>query len=300
MVVGALSNDAASNRTPEPVDADACRPIHTVFSVDGSPYQQWQAELLAYSHHKAGQSGSLTRLWSARGRPTDFPGRTVWTKPYSPHPVTGDHYPAYNKPAAILQWLSDVSPPEEVVLVIDPDCIFVEPVTTRVERGRPAAQPYSYLDPNAHPGKELVSRHCRRPSLVQGVGVPYVIHRDDLGVLAPLWLAKTEAIRGDRKSRELAGWTAEMWGYALAAAELCLVHELRELQVVPKDQRSDEPIIHYCEESVDASGGWRWGKWTYRAWEPVPPPPRETATAVHSLVELLNECAGTRQYCLEP
>lgn len=273
--------------------------IQTVFSVDASRYQRWQADLLAYSHRKACQPGSLTRLWSSRGCPTEFPAQTVWAEPYSPHPVTGDDYAAYNKPAAIQDWLSGVCPPEETVLVVDPDCVFVAPVTATVERGRPAAQPYSYMDPDAYPGADLVSRHCLRPSTVQGIGIPYLIHRDDLAVLAPLWLAKTEAIRNDPVSRELAGWTAEMWGYAVAAAELGLVHEPRNLQLVPTEDRADAPIVHYCEESVDKSGTWRWGKWTYRPWEPVVPPPEGTPRASVALVELLNEWAAVRQCCLE-
>ena len=48
--------------------------VHTVFSVDGSLYHRWQADLLAYSHRKARQPGSLTRLWSASERPTPFAG----------------------------------------------------------------------------------------------------------------------------------------------------------------------------------------------------------------------------------
>lgn len=281
------------------MDIENPAPIHTVFSVDGSRYHRWQSELLAHSHHKSGQSGSLTRLWSAWECPTEFHGQTAWAKPYSPHPITGDVYAAYNKPAAIQQWLGDMCPPEEGVLVVDPDCVFVAPVTARAERGRPKAQPYSYMDPDARPGRDLVRRHCRRPSWVQGVGIPYVIHRDDLTVLAPLWLAKTEAIRSDRRSRGLAGWTAEMWGYVIAAAELGLVHEPRELQVVPTQDRTDEPIIHYCEESVDRSGGWRWGKWTYRAWEPVPTPPDDAPQASALLLKLLNERAAACQYCME-
>jgi len=63
--------------------------IHTVFSVDGSLYQRWQADLLAYSHKKVGQPGPLTRLLSADGPPTPFAGRTFHTKPYCPHRYGG-------------------------------------------------------------------------------------------------------------------------------------------------------------------------------------------------------------------
>ncbi len=272
--------------------------IQTVFSVDGSRSHRWQAELLAHSHRKVRQPGSLTRLWSGPERPTAFAGETFWAEPYAPHPVSGDDYAPYNKPAAIQEWLGGVCPPEETVLVVDPDCVFLTPVVDTVERGRPAAQLYSYLDPADDPGAELAARHCRHPS-PQGVGVPYLIHRDDLAALAPLWLAKTEAIRGDRRSRELAGWVAEMWGYAFAAAELGLVHEARELCVVQTEDQTEAPIIHYCQNPDDGADRWRWDKWGYRPWEPVPPPPDGTPRALVALVGLLNEWATTQARCLE-
>jgi hypothetical protein len=275
-------------------------PVRTVFSVDGSRYQHWQAELLAYSHRRVGQPGPLTRLWSATDPPDPFPGKTVRTTPWNPHPLTGDWYPPFNKPAAIQEWLSATCPEEEGVLLVDPDCIFLAPVAAQVERGRPVSQPMDYMNPDTDSSRELVARHCRRPALVQGVGIPTLIHQDDLRVLAPLWLAKTEAIRSDQHSRELAGWTAEMWAYMFAAAELGLTHELSELSVWPSDHRVDRPIVHYCYETRDQAGAWRWDKRDYQPWETVPPPPPGTPQAGVALISLLNEWATIRSICLEP
>jgi hypothetical protein len=226
--------------------------------------------------------------------PSPFPGKTFQTTPWSPHPLTGDDYAPFNKPAAIQQWLSKACPAEEGVLLVDLDCIFLAPVSAKVERGRPISQPMSYMDPNSGPGPELVARHCRRPALVQAIGIPTLIHRDDLRVLAPLWLAKTEAIRSDQRSRELAGWTAEMWGYTFAAAELGLTHDLTELCVFSTEDRANRPILHYCYEIKDQTGDWRWDKRDYRPWTPVPPPPPGTPQAGVTLINLLNELAMTR------
>ncbi len=268
--------------------------IHAVFSTDGSRYQSWQAELLAYSHRRVGQPGPLTRLWSAWAAPTTFLGSTVQTEPYSPHPVTGDDYDPYNKPAALQAWLQETCPLGDTVLLLDPDCVFVAPVTLTAEPGRPVAQPVGYMNPTDN--AELVRRHCRRPALVQALGIPTLIHRDDLAVLAPLWLAKTEAIRNDEIARELAGWTAEMWGYACAAAELGLQHQLRELAAFSTEDRDDLPLVHYCWESVGASGRWRWYKRGYRPWEPVADPPDDLPRASAALLGLLNEWAARQQY----
>jgi hypothetical protein len=84
-----------------------------------------------------------------------------------------------------------------------------------------------------------------------------------------------------------------------AAAELDLVHDLRELCVWPTEDRADRPILHYCYDAEDRARQWRWGKREYQPWELVPPPPEETPRAAKVLVELLNEWAATRQICLE-
>ena len=69
--------------------------------------------------------------------------------------------------------------------------------------------------------------------------------------------------------------------------------------VWPTEDRADRPILHYCYDAEDGAGRWRWGKRAYRAWEPVPAPPAGTPRASAALVELLNEWAATRRYCLE-
>jgi len=266
--------------------------VHTVFSVDGSLYQRWQADLLAHSHRKVGQPGPLTRLWSSDRRPTDFAGLTFRATPYSRHPISGDRYAPYNKPRALHDWLWETPPTEDVLLLLDPDCVFLAPLTVRVDRGNPIAQSWSQLSGANQP--VLVKRHCRKPGSVQGVGIPILIHRDDLAPLAARWLEKTEDIRNDPTSRDLAGWVAEMWGYIFACAEIGLHHTIRELAHFQTEDRVELPIIHYCHSSSDKSGRWQWDKRTYRPWKPVPNPPRTTPRTSVVLIGLLNEYATTR------
>jgi hypothetical protein len=157
-----------------------------------------------------------------------------------------------------------------------------------------------YLDPTHERHLELVRKHCRSPGSVQGVGIPILIHRDDLAAVAPLWLKKTEEIRGDPQSRETAGWVAEMWAYAFAATELGLWHTTRELARVSTEDRADLPLVHYCYSLSDAEGHWRWDKRTYRPWERVPDPPEEVPLASKALIGLLNEWVAmpAHQICL--
>lgn len=286
--------------SPRPKDLPAGKAIHTVFSASGSLYQRWQADLLAYSHRRVNQSGPLTRLLSSYEQASPFSGLTFQFSPFSPHPLTEDDYAPYNKPKALHAWLQEAPPSEEVLLILDPDCIFVESLTGSVSRGHPVAQPYSYLDPNAEDKAELVAKHCKNPDLVQGVGIPILMHRDDLAAVAPLWLKKTEEIRDDPKSCELAGWVAEMWAYAFAAAELGLKHTARKLTRVTTEDAADLPIIHYCYGSSDTEDKWRWDKRTYRPWERVPDPPNDVPLASKVLIGLLNEwvAMSEHQFCL--
>ena len=265
--------------------------IHTVFSVDGSLYQRWQADLLAYSHEKVGQPGPLTRLLSADGPPTPFAGRTFHTKQYCPHPVTGDYYPQYNRLMALTAWLEESPPVEEVILLLDPDCVFLAPLlpTELVSPGSPVSHPVGYMDPA--PKAALLQRHCSRPELVDAVGIPTLIHRDDLMALTPLWVEKTEEIRSDPRSLDLlgGGWVADMWGYTFVAAELGLRHTPCELALAQHEDRADLPIIHYCYSSSDDEGHWTWDKRSYKPGERVPDPPDDVPSASKALIGLLNE-----------
>jgi peptidyl serine alpha-galactosyltransferase len=276
--------------------------VHTVFSVDGSLYQRWQADLLAYSHRKANQPGPLTRLLSSDRPPTRFEGRTFHTRSYSTHPVTGDYYPPYNRIMALRAWLTEAPPAEDVILLVEPDCVFLGSLTGEpVSRGHPVSHPIGYMDPS--PQAELLQRNCSRPELVEPAGIPTVlIHRDDLTELIPLWIEKTEDIRNDPTSRELldGGWISDMWGYTTAAAEMGLRHDLRELARMQGEDQADLPIIHYCYASSYAEHGWHWDKRTYRPWERVPDPPGEVPLADKALVGLLNEWVAMpeHQICL--
>jgi peptidyl serine alpha-galactosyltransferase len=274
--------------------------LHTVFSTDGSLYQRWQADLLAYSHRKVRQPGSLTRLFSADGPPTPFAGTTFQTEPYSTHPLTGDYYPANNKVMALKAWLEEAPPAEELVLLIDPDCIFLQPQRESVSYGAPIAHPIGYLDPSHEQNLEFVRKHCSRPKLAQALGIPILIHRDDLAALSPRWLEKTEEIRNDSESREHAGWLAEMWGYIFAAAEIGLKHNIRKLARYSTENQADLPIIHYCYITSDAAKQWVWNKRTYRPWERVPYPPDKVPLATKALIGVLNEWVAMQehQFCL--
>ena len=265
--------------------------IHTVFSTDATIYLGWQAELLAYTFRQVDQPGPLTRLWSADEAPPPFDGLIFQTQPAHRHPSTGDWYPPYNRTTALVAWLRDAPPVEETILHIEPDFIFTSPVIAAVKRGAPIAHPFGYMDPALHP--TLVRRHTRYPERVQPIGVPKLIHRDDLAAIAPLWLSKTEDIRNDPLGREEVSWVSDMWAYVCAAADLGLHHEVRPFGHFANGN-TIHPLIHYCYGIKDPTTGWQWDKRHYTPWTRVPSPPPTAPYATRVLIRELNAYADLK------
>jgi hypothetical protein len=123
-ILDSFGGDATPRFTPWPDDPIGRQPsvhgLHTVFSAGASLYRRWQADLLAYSHRRVDQPGPLTKLLASSEQASHFSGRTFQLSPYSPHPLRGDDYAPYNKPAALNAWLREDPPSEEVVLLLDP------------------------------------------------------------------------------------------------------------------------------------------------------------------------------------
>jgi hypothetical protein len=245
--------------------AQGRRVLTTVVSSDGSAPLTWQTQLLAHSHHRVGQSGPLVVL-------TD----TVT--------VGDDVYPPYNKPYALWRWCERDGPATEWVLVLDPDMVFRAPCAGAPEPGRPVAHDSTY-----RAGRRLgaaLARHIAAPGRLQSLMVPLVMHRADLAQLAPLWFEWTCRLRADPAVRAVVPWICEMWGASIAAYELGLTFELRDLAAHPPFSNSTRlPFVHYSYE-VDG-----FDKRHYRPWEPMP----EGTNAAYRWVRELAEDYVRRQ-----
>lgn len=274
--------------------------IRTVISVDDSVYLHWQSQLLRHSHAKVRQSGPLTRLVATNAAESIRPiegFETVPTRAYSPHPVSGDHYPPYNKPGSLAEWLASTPVIEDTLLLIDPDCVFMQATDVEVPVGRPIGEIISYMDPAGPDGTLVIERHCRKHKRrVQPLGIPIFIAPADLRALCPRWYELTCQIREDPPSLAAVGWTSEMWGYSIAAAELGLHHEMQSHSRVQFDDFVDRPILNYCYESTNAAKTWRWTKREYQAWSTPIPAPDDVPAAGRFLHLLLQEVAAGFQH----
>lgn len=264
------------------------REIHVIFSTDCGSFQDWQALLLFHSAKAVGQEGHITRI--ASGCDEDkkialtqlyrklYPNYYVHFTPDFKHdPKSNKKYDFYNKPYGVQHWLEHASPPVRdgvIVALIDPDMIFVRPLTTKISgvrdvlssnpvkksdyfdyisRGRPVAQQYGLGAPWVNDNHKKFNRRyiCGEhspcldvPSEAQGaqsysVGPPYIMEKTDLHRVVNSW---TKFV-----PRVYEGYPyllAEMYAYSMAAAHEQLPH-LR--------------LDHYMVSNVDAGGeGWQW------------------------------------------
>ena len=95
-----------------------------------------------------GTPGSLTRLLSSAGGP-DYLAQSgeipTHVSPPWKSPLPNDFYKPYNKPWSITKWLEEAKPKEDVIMIVDPDCMFVKKMEINVEEGSPVAQQASTL-----------------------------------------------------------------------------------------------------------------------------------------------------------
>ncbi len=250
--------------------------FHTVFSAEsGNATSGWQAELLAWSFHRAGEPGPLTMLCSG-GNDRVAGCETFATNRWND--LDGDNYPPFNKPLALQDWLSKGGPKCDKVLIVDPDCLWF---------GTPLAEWLGVLEIELAPRQALVQSwdyhgglqgFCAgvKHPLVIPVGIPLLIRTDDLAELVPWWIRHTRWIRHTHTMRD-PFWNAEMGGYMLGAAEIGLRQELMRIDC--------GPILHYYSWRPCIDG---WQKYDYRPWSRIPvqgPPARR------SLALLINEYA---------
>jgi hypothetical protein len=250
-----------------------------VFSCESSEYfgyQTWANNLGFYRSHQG--DATWTRLLTCY-EPDDisvdprFPTFTAQRHLYS------SRYSPINKPDVLHKWyVSKDAPKEEVIVVIDPDSWLVrsfEPPVNKVKRGHAIGQVAYYHGSRTAQRlwKELCEANCDRD--MDLVGVPYIVHRDDLRDIAPLWkyyvlkikyemeregkpeaeVKKAEEFEQKYKGLDV-NWASEMYGFNMAAAHLGIKFDVEHnLQVRDVDgERTDEQ----CKNKLSIHMGRAW------------------------------------------
>ncbi|XP_020584334.1 peptidyl serine alpha-galactosyltransferase [Phalaenopsis equestris] len=282
------SKVADDSRRPHPK-------IHTLFSTECSPYFDWQTVGLIHSFHLSGQPGNITRLLSCTDEDLkNYKGHDIAPTHYVPsmsqHPLTGDWYPAINKPAAVLHWLNHVKTDAEFIVILDADMILrgsITPWEYGADRGRPVSTPYEYL---IGCDNVLAKIHTRNPEACDKVGGVIIMHIEDLQKFALLWLHKTEEVRADKAHYATnftgdvysSGWISEMYGYSFGAAELNLKHIVRrDILIYPgyvPERGVNYKVFHYGLRFTVANwsfdkADWRITDMVNTCWAKFPEPP---------------------------
>eukprot|EP00775_Hariotina_reticulata_P010387 gene10387-10545_t len=252
---------------------------------------------MAFSWRESGQAGPLSKAMcctpeEAKNYNKKMLGvvKTHIAPSYSVHPKTGDQYPAYNKPEAVIDWVKHVDVAEQYVVVLDSDMLLRRPFITQefnLSKGWAVGARYDYMIGVNNP---LADKHIpeipRRNDTLAGpigrrsdkVGGFYFIHRDDLKAVSTLWLKYTEDVRADPDAWRLTGdvystkpgdkpWISEMYGYSFGAAKRNVWHHYdEESMLYPGYMPIGVPrVMHYglLYSVAYKNGTWSWDKHWY-------------------------------------
>ena len=240
-----------------------------VFSCESSEYFGYQVWANYYGFLTSGQSDATwTRLLTGQIRddlPSVVPGLATFQ---SKRHHYSRRYSPLNKPDSLTKWFASAdSPKEEVIVVIDPDNWLLKDVSRWVDQVKKG---YALGEAAYYHGSRTAQKLWRELCLkncdvdIDTVGVPYVVHRDDLAVIAPLWRMYTLLIKskleghspaatqfGMKYKRLDVNWATEMYAYNFASTHAGVKHEvIRRMQVrdVDSERRKsalkDVAMIH--------------------------------------------------------
>lgn len=137
--------------------------MHIVFSTDCSYFQDWQTLLVFNSAVAIKQPGIITRIASGCSPQKQEELKALYAKLYPQYDIhftpdfkkdakTGKSYDFYNKPYGLKHWLEfgehldHTSSQEVIIALIDPDFIFLRPLTVQV-RQHPSSLYMKNYDP---------------------------------------------------------------------------------------------------------------------------------------------------------
>lgn len=285
-------------------ETSAGAPVLSLVPTECGRYFTWQSLGIFYSHRKVGQAGKIVRVMCCTPTEAQQYADILQVVPthvapsYTHHPTNGDVYSAYNKPLAVLDYLSKNKVEEEYILVIDADMIFVQrfdPVMMGVRPGWGVSAFFGYMKgvynelalkhvPEVLPRNDSLAGPPGRRGDMCG-GFTFMM-RDDLSRVAPLWLKYTEDVRFDPDAWRLSGdqyatqpgdkpWISEMYGYAYGCAKADVWHiAARTAMEYPEYELVEPPmVLHYGLEFSVPNTDYKYDKHWYYDFNALSCPP---------------------------
>jgi len=203
---------------------------YVIYSTSNSDYQSWQCKLLEYTFKKVNQPGKLIRLCSHNtytpNRPFDTSDiaeiiqlpdyRTRWRE-FTDN-VDRD-YGIVNKTESLKYWLYNYPGLKDTdnVLLIDPDMVFVKPITQTVEQGNIIGQNWGYEGvENWGPFQRYASHIKGKVNATSVFMYPYIATVGDLKKLINRYVDLTYQMRLDNYPHL---WESEMFALVISALE---------------------------------------------------------------------------------
>eukprot|EP00928_Gymnodinium_smaydae_P070868 TRINITY_DN54617_c0_g1_i1.p1 TRINITY_DN54617_c0_g1~~TRINITY_DN54617_c0_g1_i1.p1 ORF type:complete len:412 (+),score=65.63 TRINITY_DN54617_c0_g1_i1:78-1313(+) len=194
--------------------------VHFVYTTGCDDYQLTHSVVLDHSWRAVGNVGRLTRIVANCGNATEQEKDLLRRSPLQGDsdfsvffaqgvldaiPGTSEVYPARSRPHALTQWLKASPPSEPVLALLDPDFLFLRPLS-------------------AHPGLQNVRRHqMLTPDGWFGpvkrkyqTGPVWLMTLKDFRDILPLWRNKSDEKAG-QDNKEL---MREQYAFQEAAEEL--------------------------------------------------------------------------------
>jgi hypothetical protein len=233
--------------------------IHIIFGATCSNSMDWKSIAMFHSFKTSGWEANgtkITRVMACTDEQLkNYKGMDIGPTFTFTDQQTISGYkdsPTYNKPAGIMHFTQEVDIDEEYILFIDSDMLLrkvISPEEFQTSKGMVITEWVWYIQEGIQNG--LAKQFLKDEQSIQNAsgthgGYYHLFHKDDAKKVAPLWLHYTREFRHHKeryfaklpnsklkedidvvqKGLEYgeAPWISEMYGYALAAAEVGLKH----------------------------------------------------------------------------
>lgn len=284
--------------------------IHTLFTSNGSPYQNIQARIMVGTYNLVRKMPggerlvALTRIMH-RTKPDEVMDEipTFVAQPLQPECDKWCWFPVADRANAVQQWIDAAEKDPSMIkapwlLLLETDYVWVKPLPDpgdAYDRTVPGwSFAFDYIIPSIPLIQQLLKERCPDcdPKTIPNSGPAPVLARfSDFKAATPIWEELSKWIETHEDAKKQLGWVREMyaWDIAVAANKLNILNQgppVTPLISQPPHDRAlgNASMYHYTWGSIYKKPGvekevWMFDKRTYVAYEDqlklplIPEPP---------------------------
>ncbi|MEW5298276.1 MAG: hypothetical protein WDW36_001419 [Sanguina aurantia] len=278
--------------------AAASRPeghtVHTLFTSNGSPYQNFQARIMVATYNivRVQPGGehlvAMTRILH-RVTPDEVMDEipTFRAQPLQPDCDKWCWFPVADRANAVQQWIDAAGRDMSMVkgawlLLLETDYVWIKPLPSPGNAWDSSVPGWSfafdYIGPKHPVVREILAEKCPTcdPDTVPNSGpAPVLLRFNDLKLATPMWEDLTKWIETHEEQKKQLGWVREMyaWDIAVAANKLNLLNvgppRSPLIAQPPHDTATgNASMYHYTWGAIFKEGGrevWKFDKRFYTA-----------------------------------